>query len=207
MSPHGTVQLCASNKLSFQSRPFSAQKISLSVEQSSFTAICLPLWMIIRAELAWWPLPCVWLYQEDKFMLWKSLESALESVYAHPPSQTMRNSLSATSSPWGESKTSLIQRYWGGEHAFASDIHQNSPLTLTGFSGLGDLWYLSDPRLLMFLVPVKYSLPRGTWTSLQLVLRAIMTDKVAFEWLHMCIHGVLLLPNSTGKKCMLDSMT
>lgn len=105
MSLHGTVQLCASNKLSFQSRPFSAQKISLSVEQSSFTAICLPLWMIIRAELAWWPLPCVWLYQEDKFMLWKSLESALQSVYAHPSSQTMRNPLSATSSPWGEPKT------------------------------------------------------------------------------------------------------
>lgn len=107
MSLHGTMQLCAGNKLSFQrsSRPFSAQKISLSVGQSSFTAIRLPVWMIIRVQLAWWPLPCAWLYQEEKFMLWKSLESALESVYAHPTSQTMRNPLSATISAWGEPKT------------------------------------------------------------------------------------------------------
>lgn len=107
MSLHGTVQLCAGNKLSFQrsSRPSSAQKISLSVEQSSFTAICLPVWMIITAELAWWPLPCVWLYQEDKFILWKSLESAWESVYIHPPAQTMKNPLSAATSAWGEPKS------------------------------------------------------------------------------------------------------
>lgn len=63
MSLHGTVHLCAANKLSFQrsSKPF----ISLLVEQSSFTAICL----IIKAELAWWPLPCVWLYQRQVYSL------------------------------------------------------------------------------------------------------------------------------------------